>query len=109
MMRQEDLYQAVGQGIRRIREERRLTQAELAELVSLSRTSITNIEQGRQKLLLHTLYDIAAALTVKPSDLLPSGRSTVEAESFEQHLPDDLSNAEQEWIRMIVTGSKKGD
>jgi transcriptional regulator with XRE-family HTH domain len=109
MMRQEDLYQAVGQRIRRVREERRFTQAELAELVSLSRTSITNIEQGRQKLLLHTLYDIAAALTVKPSELLPSGRSSVEAEAFEQRLPSDLSNAEQEWIRTIVTGSKKGD
>ena len=109
MMRQEDLYQAVGQRIRRIREERRLTQAELAELVSLSRTSITNIEQGRQKLLLHTLYDIAAALTVKPADLLPEGIRTEEAEAFEQHLPGELSNAEQEWIRTIVTGSKKGD
>lgn len=109
MMRQEDLYKAVGQRIRRIREERRLTQAELAELVSLTRTSITNIEQGRQKLLLHTLYDIAAALTVKASDLLPEVIGTVEAEAFEQHLPGDLSNVEQEWIRSIVTGSKKGD
>lgn len=109
MMRQEDLYKAVGQRIRRIREERRLTQAELAELVSLTRASITNIEQGRQKLLLHTLYDIAAVLTVKPSDLLPEGRRSDEAEAFEQHLPGDLSNAEQEWIRTIVTGSKKGD
>ncbi len=109
MMRQEGLYKAVGQRIRRIREERQLKQAELAELVSLTRTSITNIEQGRQKILLHTLYDIAIALTVKPSDLLPEVINTVEAEAFEQHLPGDLSNAEQEWIRTIVTGSKKED
>lgn len=108
-MHQEDLYQAVGQRIRQIREERRFTQAELAELVSLTRSSITNIEQGRQKLLLHTLYDIAAALTVRPAELLPSGRSSDETEAFEQHLPGDLSNAEQEWIRTIVTGSTKGD
>jgi transcriptional regulator with XRE-family HTH domain len=108
-MHQEGLYKAVGQRIRRIREERQLTQAELASLVSLTRSSITNIEQGRQKLLLHTLYDIATALAVKPSDLLPEAISTIKAEAFEQHLPGDLSNAEQEWMRGIVTGSKKGD
>jgi len=108
-MHQEDLYKAVGQRIRRIREERQLTQAELASLVSLTRSSITNIEQGRQKLLLHTLYDIATALAVKSSDLLPEAINTIKAEAFEQHLPGDLSNAEQEWMRAIVTGSKKGD
>lgn len=107
-MLQEDLYKAVGQQIRRIREERQLTQSELASLVSLTRSSITNIEQGRQKLLLHTLYDIATALAVKPSDLLPEAINTVKAEAFEQNLPGDLSNAEQEWMRAIVTGSKKG-
>ena len=108
-MHQEDLYKAVGQRIRRIREEHQLTQAELASLVSLTRSSITNIEQGRQKLLLHTLYDIANALVVKPSHLLPEAINTIKAEAFEQHLSGDLSNAEQEWMRAIVTSSKKGD
>lgn len=42
--------------------EGRMTQAELAALVDLERTSITNIEKGAQKLSLHVLYKICDVL-----------------------------------------------
>ena len=109
MINSEDLYRGVGQRIRKIREERKLTQAELATIVSLTRTSITNIEQGRQKLLLHTLYDIAAALAVEPKDLLPELTKHVEGHMFEHNTSSKLSNVEQEWISSIVTASEKRD
>ncbi len=48
-----------------------VTQENLAKLVGLTRTSLTNIEKGRQKILLHTFADLASALGVRPAELLP--------------------------------------
>jgi len=73
-----ELYRQIGKLIRMTRlaiKPKALTQEELAHRVHLKRTSITNIEKGRQKLLVHTLYDIAAALDVPPSALIPTPKS----------------------------------
>lgn len=48
-----------------------LTQAKLAKAVGVSRTSIVNIEAGRQPVYLHHLVVIAAILEVEPADLIP--------------------------------------
>lgn len=64
-------YQATGALIRAARIARGLTQSELAGSVGLTRTSVVNIEKGRQKILLHTLRDFASALGSVPGDLLP--------------------------------------
>ena len=54
---------------------RDFTQQALADKVSLTRTSITNIERGRQHIQLHTLYSLAKALEVEVVDLLPARKS----------------------------------
>lgn len=66
-----ELYQQVGTRLRAIRQERNITQEALAHLVGMKRTSLTNIEKGRQKLLLHTIIDLAEALGVSQIELLP--------------------------------------
>jgi transcriptional regulator with XRE-family HTH domain len=48
-----------------------MDQAGLARRIGLSRSSVTNIEQGRQNLSLHMFYAIADALNLHPRDLLP--------------------------------------
>src|SRR5690349_11552692 len=109
MVDAEDLCREIGQRIRCARAERKLTEAELAAVVLLTRTSITNIEHGRQKLLLHTLYDIAAALAVEPCNLLPEVTKGVNKRVLEQNISDDLSTDEQDWIRSIVIASEQED
>ncbi len=105
----EALYVLVGQQIRKARKEHGLTQAQLATNVSLTRTSITNIEHGRQKLLLHTLYEIANALAIEPHALLPPPNKLLRAQGIDQDIPADLSRDEREWIRSIVaTSTKRG-
>lgn len=47
------------------------SQDDLAKAVSLTRTSITNLESGRQQVPLHTLYAIAENLHCHVFDLLP--------------------------------------
>lgn len=70
------LYRFVGAKIREARQPSEsspgYTQASLAKAVQLSRTSIVNIEKGRQHPPIHVLYSIANALSVDPLSLLPN-------------------------------------
>jgi transcriptional regulator with XRE-family HTH domain len=61
---------------RRIRVARgnRFTQATLGERIGLSRTAVTNIECGRQRLHADQLVDIAQVLGVPAAELLPVSR-----------------------------------
>ena len=55
-------YRKVGENIRAKRKERGLSQEGLAKAVGLKRPSMSNIEKGRQNILLHTFCDIAETL-----------------------------------------------
>lgn len=63
-------YVALGRQIARARDGK-MTQDTLAQKLCLTRTSIINIEKGRQQVLVHTLADIASALGVPVGELLP--------------------------------------
>ena len=65
------LYRLFGSRVRALREGKNVTQEELAKRVDLSRTSITNIEKGRQRVLLHQMVEIAQALDAEPAALMP--------------------------------------
>ena len=66
------VYQAFGNAVSTRRKAMSLTQAQLASKVKMSRASIANIESGRQNILLHHVYALAAALEfAKVADLLP--------------------------------------
>ena len=76
-MEPDDLYSEVGRNIRRYREGARRTQEQVAAEIGVSRASLANIEVGRQKVRLHHLYAIAAALDLdSPAVLLPPAVST---------------------------------
>ncbi len=68
---EEKFYKLLGELINQKRRTANKSQDELAKLVGLFRTSITNIEAGRQKIRLYTLYQIAAALEIPINNLLP--------------------------------------
>jgi transcriptional regulator with XRE-family HTH domain len=65
------VYVFIGGKIAARRKALKMTQARLAEAVSLSRVSISNIEKGRQNFLVHTLWNIARVMGVHAADLLP--------------------------------------
>ena len=66
------MYPRIGHRIRELRESHGFTQSQLAGQVDLTRTSIVNIEQGRQKVMIHTLYQLAAVFNVQVAELLPA-------------------------------------
>ena len=100
-------YQEVGRRIRDARKRRKppLTQEALGKIVALTRTSITNVEKGRQKFLLHTLADFASALQVDPASLLPTSRES--NHQLDEALKD-RPRAEKEWIKSAVSAAQKG-
>jgi DNA-binding XRE family transcriptional regulator len=64
-------YAVLGLNIQRARVDAQLTQEALGRRVGLSRTSINNIEHGRQKIFVHTLLQMAEACRIEPAGLLP--------------------------------------
>ena len=67
----EVLFLLVGYKINQARKEMKLTQEQLANIAEVSRTSVTNIESGNQRLQLDTLYRIAYALKKPIEFFLP--------------------------------------
>jgi transcriptional regulator with XRE-family HTH domain len=69
-----DILEVAGSNIRRIRQERGLSQEQLADLAKLHRTYIGGIERGERNVSLNNLARIAEALGVSPADLLSDQR-----------------------------------
>jgi DNA-binding XRE family transcriptional regulator len=65
------LYEHIGKSVRSRRRSVGFSQQAVASRVAMTRTSITNLEQGQQQIPLHTLYEIAEALDCPLKDLLP--------------------------------------
>jgi len=101
MEREQDFYRDVGRRVRDARKKSGMTQQSLASKVSLSRASITNLEMGRQKLMLHTLVDIASELHVSPDDLIAKPRA-LPAPPLNSLLKN-RSRSEQAWIGPALT------
>lgn len=68
----EKFYAELGENIKNYRTKQGYSQDELAKFLDLTRTSVVNIEKGRQRPPLHTVYDLAVFFNVAITDLLPS-------------------------------------
>lgn len=97
-------YRAVGRRVRTARTGADLTQDELAEAVDLSRSSIANLEAGRQRIPLHLFAVIAEKLAVPISDLLPSGSFYDGADEF-SYFEEKLANVDDAQDRDFVSGA----
>ena len=69
-----DFYKEFGQLLRDARKTAGMSQADLASAIGLTRTSISNIEKGRQKVVLYTFATILKVLAKRPEELLPPPR-----------------------------------
>ncbi len=106
MDKQNKFYLELGRRIREARLHSRLTQEELANLLSLNRTSITNIEKGKQKILAHTLVDLAERLNVTINDLIPTNVQRSEMNRISGLLNKDSSTAERKFFEAALNKAK---
>lgn len=69
-----ELYRLVGERIASARNARGWSQTRLSQKARISRGSVANIETGRQKAPLSTIWRLAQALEVEASSLIPTRR-----------------------------------
>ena len=88
----ENAYREFGRLLRQAREAAGLTQAATAAASGLSRTSVTNIECGRQHVALHHLLSLSRAVGVPPEQLLPRSVDGSLPTSVRRRLKDQLDD-----------------
>jgi transcriptional regulator with XRE-family HTH domain len=103
-MNPESIYRHIGAVVRQGRRKfkPRLTQEALAQRVGVSRASLANIETGRQSVLVHQLYALAAALDLAPADFLPPAADSGARSEWDQVLPDDLKPLQKNQIARLL-------
>lgn len=84
-----EFYRDFGRRLCKARAAAGLSQADLAMAIRLTRTSVTNIEKGRQKVLLHTFREILKVLNVDADELLDTKRESSVPASSLSNLPSD--------------------
>jgi len=95
----------LGIRIRNARERAGVKQDQLARAVGLSRTSITNIERGRQGVQAYLLARVAAVLGMSVADLIPDEQPPVSTA-----LPEKVNRLEpnqREWARRVLSSGKE--
>ncbi|HJZ16772.1 MAG TPA: helix-turn-helix transcriptional regulator [Stellaceae bacterium] len=65
-----DMRKLVGRNVKRIRQDRGLTQEELAERSGFSQQYISGLEQGRRNPTIVSIYELATALGVSHMELV---------------------------------------
>ena len=75
-----DLGPAIGAKVKALRSQRSLSGRKLAAAADVSQPFLSQLEAGRTSVAIATLYRLAAALDVRPSDLLPSPPADVEVQ-----------------------------
>ncbi len=104
-MNEWSIYPALGEAVATRRKAMRLTQAQVATKVGISRASIANIESGRQKVLLHQVYLLAEALQL-PSimSLLPKSLLRGEGDLAVPISRDDISERQKAQVSDALMG-----
>jgi transcriptional regulator with XRE-family HTH domain len=102
----EQIYREFGRILKKRRKEAKLTQDDIANKVGLVRTSITNIEQGKQHVSLHMLFQLADAIGARPQDLLPERIVQPLSAELEKTLGSvQLEEEGKDWIRRIMSNT----
>jgi transcriptional regulator with XRE-family HTH domain len=95
------IYGDVGGLIKAGRRRAGLTQEALAEGIGLTRTSVNNIEHGRQAIQIHTLYTIAGVLGLDPLALLPMPKAA-ETGALDKQLPKKMAQSDRDWVKRVL-------
>jgi transcriptional regulator with XRE-family HTH domain len=70
---EDQILSAFGARLRELRLARGISQEALADEAGLDRTYVSGCERGRRNVSLKNIHKLAAALHVKPADLLENG------------------------------------
>jgi transcriptional regulator with XRE-family HTH domain len=97
-------YRQFGRILAEARNKKKLSQEVLARELGLSRTSITNIEKGRQPVQLHTVYHISHLLSVDLKELLPAPQLIQRPDANQ-----DVNVSRTDWLQTMNVKLPDGD
>jgi transcriptional regulator with XRE-family HTH domain len=109
----EPFYHVMGQRIQRLRTKQGMTQERLGGLLdpSVTRASIANIESGKQRVMAHTLVQLAEALQTDVIDLIPAleKREQIPSHKVEVELAQKLplSNKDLKKLTAQIMSSRR--
>ncbi|WP_273401718.1 helix-turn-helix domain-containing protein [Traorella massiliensis] len=98
-------YKLIGKRIKQKRNEKRITQEQLASDLSLSTFYISKIENGKSTPTLETLAEIAKYLELDLAYLI-TGTSKLENEYYLKQISEILSKATNKQLDLIIRLSK---
>ncbi|GAA4419225.1 hypothetical protein GCM10023187_53340 [Nibrella viscosa] len=101
------LYDLLGDNVKKYRSQKGLTQEQLANEIALTRTSIVNIEQGRQHPPLYLLFDIAKVLGVELGTLLPDETVFLNTSLIDEESLKDISEKDVPKLTSFVADFMK--
>lgn len=76
------VYKSFGRAVATRRRHTKLSQAEVAERIGMSRASLANIEAGRQRVFLHQVLALAGALGLESAHEIVPAKSIGSSEDF---------------------------
>ncbi|MEV6831872.1 helix-turn-helix transcriptional regulator [Amycolatopsis sp. NPDC051102] len=95
-------YGEVGQLVQAARTQAGLSQTDLGDRIGLTRSSIANLEAGRQRIRLHILALIADALRMKLSELITDTPLGIKSSELSQ--VDEFLSGSPDSARRFVEG-----
>jgi transcriptional regulator with XRE-family HTH domain len=90
------IYTQIGKCIEMARKAANVDQETLAHKLGLTRTSVSNFENGKQRIQIDTLYRIAAYLGIDARDLLPPPISPERLQHL-KNLREEITQLENEF------------
>lgn len=103
----ERIYLIIGERIRIRRNELGYSQTQLGKKVSLTRSSIANIEAGRQRPMIHTVMQIANELGMEPRDFLPEVEQPQRPMSLETGSLDGQPESTQNFVQRVIQQARR--
>ena len=101
-------YKKLGENIRGARKAIGKSQDEIGTAIGMQRSSISNIEKGRQKLLLHTFSELADVLGIEPTKLLPKKAESLALAAKAEKILATLPDEERAFVELGVGFLKQG-
>ncbi len=98
------LYERIGSGIRTRRLGLGLTQGQLAEAAGVLRSSVANVETGKQRSPLHLVYRLCVALDLDVRQILPDTREVTRGGRVEvdtRYAVVEMPSAGAEFLREL--------
>ena len=102
-------YRDIGARVRTLRQEKDLTQTELAKLLGTRQTAVSEIERGNRGLTVQQLVKLARALNTSPDAILGEGNGHPPRPKSAKilrrlHRIEQLPDAQQDAVLKIIDG-----